>query len=109
MAGDPSKAIDDFSRLIAAKPDATDLYMRRADLYMKVEKWDAAVADYEKVLSADPENALALAGKGMAIARKGDRRTGAEQLQKALKMTNDPKKQEDIREKLRELGVGPLL
>jgi hypothetical protein len=49
-----------------------------------------------------------LAGKGEAIAKQGNRRAGAEELQKALQIASDPKEKEGIQTKLREIGVGPL-
>jgi len=63
---------------------------------------------------AGPKDALiergiaALAGKGEVIAKKGDRRAGAEQLQTALRLATDPKDKESIQAKLRAIGVGPL-
>src|SRR5262249_50753514 len=106
--GDSEKAAGDYTHLIELKPDDMDLYLRRADLYLKLNKNDQALADYEKVLAKDSNNVAALAGKGEAIAKKGDRRDGAAQLQQALKLASDPKEKERIQAKLREIGVGPL-
>jgi tetratricopeptide (TPR) repeat protein len=106
--GDSAKAIDDFTRLMALKPDDKDLILRRANLYLKLNKPNEALADYEKILTKDPQNVIALAGKGEAIAKQGNRRAGAEELQKALQIASDPKEKEEIQTKLREIGVGPL-
>jgi predicted TPR repeat methyltransferase len=73
-----------------------------------LNKLDESLADYEKVLAKDPKNVAALAGKGEVIAKKGDRRAGAEQLQAALRLATDPKDKESIQAKLRAIGVGPL-
>ena len=86
----------------------TDLHLRRADLYLQLNETDEALADYEQVLAKDPKNVTALAGKGEVIARKGDRRAGATQLQQALQLASDPKEKERIQFMLREIGVGPL-
>jgi len=94
--------------LIALNPDDEDLILRRANLYLKLNKPNEALADYEKVLTKDPQNVVALAGKGEAIAKQGNRRAGAEELQKALQIASDPKQKEGIQTKLREIGVGPL-
>jgi tetratricopeptide (TPR) repeat protein len=90
------------------KPEETDFYLRRADLYLNLNKYDEALADYQKVLAKEPKNVSALAGKGEVIAKKGDRRTGAAQLQEALRLATDPKQKEGIQSKLRAIGVGPL-
>jgi tetratricopeptide (TPR) repeat protein len=105
---DAAKALGDLTHLIALKPEETDLYMRRSDLYLKLNKYDEALADYEKILAKDPKNIQALAGKGEVIAMKGDRKSGAAQLQEALRMATDPKEKEGIQAKLRAIGVGPL-
>ena len=106
--GDTEKEIGDVTRLITFKPSDTSLVLRRADLYMKLKRYDEALADYEQVLTGDPKSIPALAGKGEVIAKKGDRRGGAAQLQEALQLTSDPKEKEYIQAKLREIGVGPL-
>jgi tetratricopeptide (TPR) repeat protein len=95
-------------RLIALKPDRTELYLQRANLYFKLNWYDDSLADYEKVLAKEPKNVSALAGKGEIIAKKGDRKAGAEQLQEALRLATDPKEKENIQARLRSIGVGPL-
>ena len=105
---DSEKILGDLTHLIALKPAETDLYMRRADLYLKLNKYDEALVDYERILAKDPKNTRALAGKGEVIAMKGDRKAGAAQLQEALQMATDPKEKEGIQAKLRAIGVGPL-
>jgi tetratricopeptide (TPR) repeat protein len=95
--------------MLVLNPHDSHLRLRRGDLYLKANKPDEALKDYESILTDDPDNVSALAGKGQALAQKGDRRAGAEQLQKALGFAKDPKQQQEIREKLRALGVGPLL
>ena len=102
------KALGDLTHLIALKPDETDLFFRRAEIYLKLGRNDESLADYEKVLAKNPKNVAALAGKGEVIAKKGDRRAGAEQLQQALRLATDPKEKENIQAKLRAIGVGPL-
>ena len=66
------------------------------------------MTDYERVLAKDPKNVEALAGRGEMVAKKGDRRAGAEQLRQALQLASDPKEKDVIQSKLRAIGVGPL-
>jgi tetratricopeptide (TPR) repeat protein len=105
---DSEKALGDLIHLIALQPDRIELYLHRANLYLKLTKYDESLADYEKVLATEPKNVSALAGKGEAIARKGDRKAGAEQLREALRLATDPKEKEAIQARLRAIGVGPL-
>ena len=98
---DSEKALGDLIHLIALQPDRIELYLQRANLYLKLTKYDESLADYEKVLATEPKNVSALAGKGEAIARKGDRKAGAEQLREALRLATDPKEKEAIQAKLR--------
>jgi predicted TPR repeat methyltransferase len=73
-----------------------------------LNKTDESQADYEKLLAKDPKNVAALAGKGEVIAKKGNKRAGAAQLQESLQLATDPKEKESIQAKLRAIGVGPL-
>jgi Flp pilus assembly protein TadD len=107
--GESAKAVSDFTHLISMKPDDADLYVRRGDVYSKLKQWDQAGADYEKALSLDQNNYLALAGKGYVMGQKGNVRAGADLLQKALQQAKDPEHQEEIRVMLRDIGVGPQL
>lgn len=102
------KSISDLTHLIALKPNENALYLRRANIYLKLNEFDNALADYDTLLAKEPQNVAALAGKGESIAQKGDRRAGAEQLQQALRLASDPKEKEKIQAKLRAIGVGPL-
>ncbi|MBV9130544.1 MAG: tetratricopeptide repeat protein, partial [Verrucomicrobia bacterium] len=102
------KALGDLTHLIALKPDHIELYLRRANLYLQLNKKDESLADYERVLAKDPQNVAALAGKGEVIAKKGNRRAGAEQLEEALRLATDPRDKANIQAKLHGIGVGPL-
>ena len=75
---------------------------------MKSNKFDDAIADFDKVLAADPNDFEAIAGKGEAIAKKGDPRAGADLLTKAEKLASDPKQRQEIQTKRRAIGIGPL-
>jgi tetratricopeptide (TPR) repeat protein len=95
--------------LIALKPDDLSLPSRRGNLYAQLGKFDEAAADFDKVLAKDPNYPPALAGKGFVIAKKGDVRSGVAEIQKALELSKDPKEQDDMRAKLRQLGIGPQI
>ena len=85
------------------------MYVHRGDVYSKLKQWDQAAADYDKALSLDQNNYLAIAGKGYVMGQKGNVRAGAELLQKALQQATDPDHKEEIRVMLRDIGVGPQL
>ena len=48
----------------------------RAFIYLKLRRYEAAVADYNVKLRANPEDAYALFGRGVAKYMKGDLRGG---------------------------------
>ena len=51
-------AVGHYDQLIASHPDlAGNLYARRATVQVNLGRRDAAVADFEKAIEADPENA----------------------------------------------------
>jgi tetratricopeptide (TPR) repeat protein len=52
--GQPSKAVDDYSRAIALAPSLTSAYANRGSAYMALHRAAEAVRDFEAVLVADP-------------------------------------------------------
>lgn len=53
MSGDPEGAVEDLSMSIVLDPDYTYSYMTRADIYMKQNKTELAVADYKKIIEIE--------------------------------------------------------
>ncbi|MBQ2235996.1 MAG: tetratricopeptide repeat protein [Muribaculaceae bacterium] len=62
--GDTLSAIDALGCAIAIKPNEKYYYDARGTLYQNIHKNVEAIADFDKVLELDPENANAWVGKG---------------------------------------------
>ena len=47
--------VEVYSRLLAAHPNATDLYQRRAVCYLRIRDWNKAAADFQRVVEKLPQ------------------------------------------------------
>ncbi len=59
------------SRQLQKQPESIDLRLRKAGLNLRLEQWDYACAEYEKVLWLDPKNVSALYFRAYAYERQG--------------------------------------
>ncbi|MFO1034448.1 MAG: tetratricopeptide repeat protein [Hyphomicrobiales bacterium] len=64
-------AEDILDRLIAASPDYTEAWNRRATLNFLARRYDAALSDIDMVLDLEPRHYGALAGRGMIYEAQG--------------------------------------
>jgi clan AA aspartic protease (TIGR02281 family) len=62
--GDTVKAMSDYTLAIKAKPDETDLYDKRAQIYYEQGKFDLADADYHKMVELKPGDVMGYMGLG---------------------------------------------
>lgn len=69
--GDPTTAVDDFSRAIRMLRSYADAYEGRGDAYAQLKSYDLALADYDKALSEDPDMAWSLNGRCWVRAMAG--------------------------------------
>ena len=70
--GQLDEAIQDCTRSLELDPEFLKVLLRRADLYMKKERYQEAVQDYEKAHQLDG----ASRGTARAVCRHADARTG---------------------------------
>jgi tetratricopeptide (TPR) repeat protein len=68
----PGEAIDIISEMIALEPTNPELYDQRALAHLRLQQYDQAIADYQKVVELQPENGHALVMLGNAYSYKGD-------------------------------------
>ncbi len=91
--GDQGKAIADLTAKadadVTANPDAASPYLDRGNLMLDIRRFDDAIKDFDKALSLEPKNAMALADRGMARAWKGDLEAASTDLNAAFAI--DPK------------------
>jgi tetratricopeptide (TPR) repeat protein len=83
--GDFVGARRDYGKALADAPTAK-LYNARAYCSAKLEKFDAAVADYTEALRLDPANAHALHNRGISYDRLGRDDEAARDLERALEI-----------------------
>jgi tetratricopeptide (TPR) repeat protein len=70
--GEYDRAIQDFDQVIRLAPDQAAGFSNRAFAYLKLQKADLAIADYDTALRTNPKNPFALYGRGMARRLHGD-------------------------------------
>ena len=85
--GDFVGARRDYGKALADAPTAK-LYNARAYCSAKLEKFDAAVADYTEALRLDPTNAHALHNRGISLDRLGRDDEAARDFERALEIEN---------------------
>ncbi|MCX6594633.1 MAG: tetratricopeptide repeat protein [Acidobacteria bacterium] len=79
------KAIDEAEKLTDSAEDRENLFFMRGAMLEKLKKFDAAEAEFRKVLAANPENSSALNYLGYMLADRNVRVPEAlEMIQKAL-------------------------
>ena len=54
--GRHQEAVEDCSKSLELQPDVLKVVLRRADCYVKLEKYDEAVIDYEQAQQLDRQN-----------------------------------------------------
>jgi serine/threonine-protein kinase len=67
------EAIGYYRTALALRPEAASLRYALGDLYLSLQRWDAAIAEYEQAGSLDPENAWCHNRLGFTLAWKGGR------------------------------------
>jgi tetratricopeptide (TPR) repeat protein len=71
--------------LATVLPQNPELHLRAADLLLRAQDYDHALAEYQRVLLLDHANAAAQAGAGEAAFRQGRYRTAQRYLQSAVR------------------------
>lgn len=78
------EAVDTFSQVVAARPDFTEAWNKRATLYFLLGEDDMSLADCAEVLSRNPRHFGVLAGYGQIYLRKGDLKRALDYFERAL-------------------------
>ena len=87
---DMEKPLADAEKLSETKPDKETVYFMRGAMYERLKKYDAAEAEFRKVLEVNPENASALNYLGYMFADRGVRLEEAQKLiSRALELDPD--------------------
>lgn len=87
--GMPKEAIRDYTRALAAQPDAIPLRILLANCYCDAGQWDAAACEYRKVIGVEPANRDVWVALGEALFRLGRYRQSIAALRRALELDPD--------------------
>jgi len=77
---DMAKPLDSAEKLSETKPDQETVHFMRGAMFERLKKWDAAEAEFRKVLDMNPENASAYNYLGYMFADRGVRLDEAQKL-----------------------------
>ena len=69
--GEYNKALRYFSKNVENNPGKAQCFTDRADIYLKMKSWDAAVYDYSMALDLWPRDGDAYYNKGIALLNSG--------------------------------------
>jgi tetratricopeptide (TPR) repeat protein len=73
---DLQQALADCNEALRLKPDEANTMDSRAFVYLRLDRLDEAIADYDAVLKINPKLPASLYGRGLARLRKGDTANG---------------------------------
>lgn len=82
-------ALADCERAVSLRPDNWVVRASRGFAYLRLNRADEAITDYDTSLKSNPANAFALYGRAIAKTRKGDKAGGNADLATAKRI--DPK------------------
>ncbi|MCB0786701.1 MAG: tetratricopeptide repeat protein, partial [Flavobacteriales bacterium] len=77
-----------LSAVIARKSDHVWAYTSRGSAYNKLEQYDKAIADFDRVLSLDPTDQEAFNNRGWSYKGKGDMKAACRDWKESRKMGN---------------------
>jgi tetratricopeptide (TPR) repeat protein len=77
---DMAKPLDAAEKLSETKPDQETVHFMRGAMYERLKNWDAAEAEFHKVLELNPDNSSALNYLGYMFADRGVRLDEAQKL-----------------------------
>jgi Tfp pilus assembly protein PilF len=87
-AGETEKAIDAFQHVAQLSPEA-DAHYFLGYLYSQLQRYDEAIAEFQKALSAFPYHASSEFGIARAFQRKGDSESARQHLERFKKITTE--------------------
>ena len=86
--GEYNKALRYFSKNIENHPGKAQCFTDRADIYLKIKSWDAAVYDYSMALDLWPRDGDAYYNMGIALLNSGKTEEACHDFRMALRYGN---------------------
>ena len=85
-AGDPERAIRDFTDAIRLDPNFSDAFLQRGNMRFKNGSPELAIDDFRNAIQVEPRNAAAFKARGMALLYKGDEKGALEDLTRSIQI-----------------------
>ncbi len=76
LGRDLDQALSDCDQAVRAKPTDLAVLRARAEIHLRLGRYEQAIADYDRILSLDPSNGAAFCSRGAAKLAKGLRAQG---------------------------------
>lgn len=86
VANDTEGGIEAFKAALAIQPKLTAARIDLGLAYYKLEKWDAAAAEYREALATEPDNCIALVNLGNVQRQLGQTRESVTQYERVLEL-----------------------
>lgn len=94
---DKAKAFEMYSRGIAADPEGNHYnYYHRGEIYLMWDQYDEALADFEKAIALEPDDAEAYMGRGVVYYNLGVFAAAAADFSHSLELEQDARDLVDI-------------
>lgn len=86
--GEYTRALNYFSKNIENYPGKAQCFTDRADIYLKIKSYDAAIYDYSMALDLWPRDSEAYYRKGLALINTGNKEEACHDFMMALRFGN---------------------
>lgn len=103
--GDLNEAQQLASRAMQASNNAPVFMDTLGYIYLKQRKTDLALQTFQSLVQKDPENSTYRFHLGLAMAEKGQRAEARDEMEKALRRSQDPQERQKIQESISKLGA----
>ncbi len=85
-AGRAAEAIEEFSAVIAQRPDFAEAWNKRATAYYLAGDPEASMLDIERTLALEPRHFGAISGMGLIFLERGDERAALRAFEQVLRI-----------------------
>jgi len=86
---DWERAITDYIKAVAIKPDEAGTYVNRGNAYVKLDQYDLAFQDYDRAIALKPGNAKGYHNRGMTFGRLHQYDEAIRDLTKSIELKSD--------------------
>ncbi|TCJ17127.1 tetratricopeptide repeat protein [Parasulfuritortus cantonensis] len=92
--GHTDQAMKSYEAAEKSEPNSSRILMKKAGLYLATQNFDSAIRTYQSVIGAEPGNAVAFIGMGIAYLHGGDNDLARAAFEEALRL--EPKRKAQL-------------